>query len=135
MIRRLLPILLSLAVLLPSWAAAQDAGVETVVVWTSNRGEGKTALETLVDRFNGSSVDVQIELLAIPSKAYKSRLQAAIPRGNGPDLFIEAHELVGEWSKNRLLVPALPTDTTRFTPSAIDALRLEGHVWWITIVF
>jgi arabinogalactan oligomer / maltooligosaccharide transport system permease protein len=132
-IRRLLPILLSLAVLLPSWAAAQDAGVETVVVWTSYRGEEKTALETLVDRFNGSSVDVQIELLAIPSKAYKSRLQAAIPRGNGPDLFIEAHELVGEWSKNRLLVPALPTDTTRFTPSAIDALRYEGQLWGIPI--
>ncbi len=130
MIRRLL--ILLLLPLLIACPEQEDAG-DTVVVWTSYRGEELTALESVVEDFNSSTRDTRIELLAVPSAAYKSRLQSAIPRGNGPDLFIEAHELAGEWSKNGLLRPALPGDLDRFAPATVDALRYDGQLWGVPI--
>ena len=95
--RLLLRLLCAVTTLLPAAAfAQQDLPSEKVVLWTSYRGEERSALQALVDRHNRSAGPVEIELLAVPSKAYKTRLQSAIPRGNGPDLFIEAHELTGQ---------------------------------------
>ena len=130
MIRRLLPLLLLLLLIA---CPEQEQSGDAVVLWTSYRGEELTALEGVVEDFNTRSTDTKIELLAVPSKAYKSRLQSAIPRGNGPDLFIEAHELTGEWSKNNLLQPALEMDLDRFTPAAVEALRYGDQVWGVPI--
>ncbi len=127
--RFLLPILL-----LTACAAPPDTS-DTVTLWHSYRGAERESIDAIVDGFN-SSHDVQIEALAVPSKAYKSRLMSAIPRGNGPDLFINAHEVTGEWARSSLLKPALFTDSTpaaAFAPSTVEALSFADTVWGIPL--
>ena len=127
--RFLLPILL-----LAACAPAPDAA-DTVTLWHSYRGAERDSIDAIVAQFNASH-DAQIEALAVPSKAYKSRLMSAIPRGNGPDLFINAHEVTGEWARSSLLRPAPFTSSTpvdAFAPATIEALTFGDSVWGVPL--
>lgn len=127
--------LLVLIVLMLGCAPAPNDGPEVVSLWHSYRGAERDAIDAIVQQFNAAN-DVQIEALAVPSKAYRSRLTSAIPRGNGPDLFINAHEVVGEWSNGHLLAPAVFPESLRpeaFAASSVDALRFKDQVWGIPL--
>jgi arabinogalactan oligomer/maltooligosaccharide transport system permease protein len=129
-VRRLLPLLLILA------SCAPAADVPTVKLWHAYRGDERAALDAVVERLRQSEPGFEVEVLAVPSKAYKSRLMSALPRGNGPDLFIEAHELVGEWSNSKLLQPALfpeQTPPSAFAAPALDALRFGEQTWGVPL--
>ncbi len=115
--------LLVLITLLLGCSSGPQDGPEVVSLWHSYRGAERDAIDAIVAEFNARG-GPQIESLAVPSKAYRSRLTSAIPRGNGPDLFINAHEVVGEWSNGHLLEPALFPEgdgPDAFAPSSIDA--------------
>ena len=134
--RVLLALLAAFFMLSPSLAAAQDAG--RVLLWHAYRGEERAALEQIIRALNAERDDVRVDLLAVPHEAFRQRLTAAIPRGNGPDLFIAPHEAVGEWSTNGLLEPlpyppGLPVDA--FLPSTTDALRYDGQLWAMPLAF
>ena len=76
--------------------------------------------------------DGEVELLAIPYDAFGSKLAAAIPLGEGPDVFIDSHERLGDFI-HRGLVGALPDhalDPGDFLGPAVDAVTLpdaDGH--------
>jgi arabinogalactan oligomer / maltooligosaccharide transport system permease protein len=128
-------LLLVLITLMLGCSSAPADGLETVSLWHSYRGAERDSIDAIVGEFNASH-DVQIVSLAVPSKAYRSRLMSAIPRGNGPDLFINAHEVAGEWSNSHLLEPALfpPGDgPDAFAASAVDALRFGDQLWGIPL--
>ena len=112
----------------------KETQVETVELWHAYRGAEKEAIDRLAADFNANQGDYQLEVLAVASKAYKSKLTSAIPRGNGPDLFIEAHELVGEWARSSLIQPVSPeVELERFTERSVDALRFEGETWAVPL--
>lgn len=67
-----------------------------LVLWHSYRGQEKLALEQLVARFRKQHQRA-VETVALPHQAYAAKLNAAVPRGHGPDLFIFAHERIGTW--------------------------------------
>ena len=128
-------LLLVLAILLAA-CGGQDEGDprELVTLWHSYRGAEQEALEDLVAELEASSDSVRVETLMVPTEAYKNRLRSAIPRGNGPDLFIEAHELTGEWSESQLLRPVPESiDLEAFVPSSVDALRFGERVWAVPL--
>ena len=127
--------LLVLITLLLGCSAGPTDGPEIVTLWHSYRGAERDAIDAIVADFNASNA-VQIESLAVPSKAYRSRLSSAIPRGNGPDLFINAHEVAGEWSNGHLLQPAIFPDGAgpdAFSPASVDALRFGDQIWGIPL--
>ncbi|MEE2827717.1 MAG: extracellular solute-binding protein [Myxococcota bacterium] len=132
---RAVGLLCALLLIAASSSSCQPAeSVETVRLWHAYRGAERTAIASLVDEFNASRSDLRIEVLPVASKAYKTKLTSSIPRGNGPDLFIEAHELVGEWSDGQLIEPALPgTELAPFAPRSVDALRYRGSVWGVPV--
>jgi arabinogalactan oligomer/maltooligosaccharide transport system permease protein len=141
--RRALPHRVALAVAAPVAVAVAVAASPspsspppTVTLWHSYRGAERDALESVLSDLDASRDDLRIEVLAVPSKVYKYRLQNGIPRGNGPDLFIEAHELCGEWSRAGLLAPArFPADlpASGFAPASVEALRFDGQLWGVPI--
>ena len=133
MLRRSLPLLLMLAFAL---SCAPEVEEPTITLWHSYRGGERDALEAITTAWDEAHPEVAVDVLAVPSKAYKSRLQSAVPRGNGPDLFIEAHELTGEWSGSGLLLPALlPRGQTvaAFAAASVDAVTFEDQLWGIPI--
>lgn len=106
---------------------------KAIYVWHAYRGDEARALETLANRY-GREHGERIELLAIPFGAYASKLESAITHGNGPDLFIDAHERIGTYKRNRIIAPvgdALLPDT--FPESATRALTLDGSVYGVPL--
>jgi arabinogalactan oligomer/maltooligosaccharide transport system permease protein len=77
----------------------------------------------------------EIEALAVPHDAYARKLEAAIPIGDGPDVFIYAHERLGDFRVRQLVAPvgdALESEAA-FNPPALDALRAGGAIWGLPI--
>jgi len=110
-----------------------------IVVWHAYRGAEEAALREAVHRFNAAMPQWRITLLAIPYDAFTTKLTNAIPRGNGPDAFIAAHERIGAWSAGGLIDP-LPADAARwaegvFLPTTAAAVRANGTLWALPLTF
>jgi len=108
---------------------------EELTLWHSYRGDEKLALEEAVRSFNASHPELQVAPLAVPHEAYANKLTSAIPRGHGPDVFIFAHERLGDWSRAGLLAPVTleEKELERYYKSARDALTYEGKFWGLPL--
>nr|HPG36735.1 extracellular solute-binding protein [bacterium] len=98
-----------------------------VTIWHSYRGSEQTALEELKNKFNELDNSFNVVLLSVPYDAFANKLTNAIPRGNGPDAFIFAHERIGDWAESSIIRP-LETQTvenlrTDTIPSTLEALK------------
>lgn len=121
-------------------SASASADAETTLrLWHSYRGAEQQAVDTVVDRWNEDHPDVQVDTLAVPHEAYASKLTSAIPRGQGPDVFIHAHERLGDWADSNLIAPVGETlsddDIDKFVPVTVDALRYKEQQWGIPLAF
>lgn len=99
-----------------------------LVVWHAYRGAEAETLDALVQEWGGQN-GVVVEVVPVPYQAFANKLTASIPRGNGPDLFIAAHEQAGGWY-GAGLIAALPehaADWVGSLPSNYgDACTLDG---------
>ena len=93
------------AVAVSAGCARRDDGRETVLLWHAYSGDERAVLEGIAERFNADNDDVRIKLAAVPYDAYADKITNAIPNGNGPDLFIFAHERIGAWVAAGLIEP------------------------------
>jgi arabinogalactan oligomer / maltooligosaccharide transport system permease protein len=107
-----------------------------VVVWHPYRGGEQKALEQIAARFEAER-HVSVTLLAIPYEAYLSKLEAAIPRGNGPDVFLGPHNRLGEYLLHALVAPASETfpddDLESYEPAAVAAITHDGQRWAVPL--
>ena len=77
-----------------------------LIVWHAYSGGEERALTQVVRDFHEQHPQgPQIEAVSVPYGSFADKLQAAIPRGHGPDLFIQAHDIVGQWSEGGLIEP------------------------------
>ncbi|MDC0684150.1 extracellular solute-binding protein [Sorangium atrum] len=118
----------ALILLLPALAAAAP-----IRLWHAYRDDEARALDAIVAAFEGE----EVEVLAVPFDAYASKLQAAIPMGEGPDLFIDAHERLGDFRARDLVAPvgdALePGGEAVFQGPALAAVRQGGEILGLPI--
>jgi arabinogalactan oligomer / maltooligosaccharide transport system permease protein len=129
-IRRLLLGLIGLVVMALFGAAAGcSEPPHGIVVWHPYRGAEQKAFETVARTF-AEKHGLQVTLLAVPYDAYAAKLEAAIPRDNGPDVFISPHERLGSYLSNHLVAPvgdAFPeADVARYLPVTVDAVTDQG---------
>lgn len=123
--RRLVSVLVALLALL----LARAAGAEpNLVVWHAYREAEERALDEVLARFRAEHPGVVVESLAIPFEAYASKLEAAIPHGHGPDVFIDAHERLGDYRDRGLVAPIDPSlvDRGAYDEAALSAVSLDG---------
>ncbi len=119
--------------------AARGEPVE-VVLWHSYREREKAALEQVVEAFNRDHQDLRVRLLNVPYDAFVDKVTIATPRGQGPDLFIFAHNLIGEWvDREHLLEPITqrvpPEVLKRFLPDTVRALVYRGSLYGLPLAF
>lgn len=79
----------------------QPARAATIRLWHSQRGDEEKALEEIVSRFK----EAPVEVLAVPSDAFKSKVTSAVQFGEGPDLFIDAHNRMGDYVSRNVILP------------------------------
>ncbi len=130
---------LRLAVLLAVAAVAHLAEAREVVLWHSYRAAEAEALAEVVEAFEARYPTIRVRTLAVPYDAFASKLSTAIPRGNGPDVFIFAHERIGAWAESGVVEPldeaTLPLDLGEFLPPTVEALRYEGRLYGLPLSF
>lgn len=92
-------------------------------LWHAWRGEEEAVLAEVLATWDGPPVEV----LAVPYDALSSKLGSAIPFGEGPDVFIDSHERLGEYRRRELVAP--PGDAFEdgsFVEAAEHAVTVDG---------
>ncbi len=120
--------------------ATLEAAPRQITVWHSYRGAEETAINGLAEEFNAlHRDDIRVTLLAVPYDAFANKITSAVPRGNGPDAFIYAHERIGDWAASGIIEPLGPYYTehigTRMLPVTIEAMRSGDKLWGIPLAF
>ncbi|MCX4028394.1 maltose/maltodextrin ABC transporter substrate-binding protein MalE [Endozoicomonas sp. SM1973] len=98
-----------------------------LVIWI-NGDKGYKGLQKVADRF---TKDTEIVVkVAHPDKA-TDKFQQAAATGNGPDIFIWAHDRFGEWAKSGLIAPINPSKQTKQSIADFtwDAVTIDGNVY------
>lgn len=131
----------------PAAGAATPATAKPVgepvklVLWFSYRAAERAALEKIVAEFNASQKAIQVETLFIPYDAFADKITATIPRGAGPDLFIFAHDRIGDWAQAKVIEPIeffVGTDQAllgRFFENTVDCLTYNKSLWGLPLAF
>ena len=116
---------LATCILAPALARAE----EPVRLWHAYRGAEQEALEEIVARFDG-----EVELLAVPYDAFASKLESSIPLGEGPHVFIDAHERLGDYRERGIVAPLpSPPSPDHYAAKAIAAVTIEGQTWGLPL--
>ena len=124
--------------LIPTLAMAQER--PKIVLWHAYRGSERQALEQLVtERNQDTKVPYTIELLSIPYDALVDKITAAVPRGRGPDIFIFAHDTMGDWAEAGILLPlegkVEPTFLKHFFPQTVEPLLYRQQLYALPLAF
>ncbi len=116
-------------VLLALFATACDEGPPRLSLWHAYRGDEATALEEAVHRFELES-GLGVDVLAVPFAGYASKLEAAIPREHGPDVFVDVHNRLGKFERLGLVAPVGDAlgEAKDFAEPALKAVTVDGKV-------
>lgn len=124
-----------LAVCLSASALAAD-----LVVWHSYRAAEKTAFEKVVANYNkvAAAKGVKVTTLAVPYDAFADKITAAVPRGNGPDVFIFAQDRMGGWVEAGKTIEPIDfylDDATkaRYLPTTLEAMTYRGTTYGLPL--
>ncbi len=118
-------------------SAHAEASVEAdgrgrpITLWHAYRGAEQQALQNTLSAWKLR----QVETLAVPYDAYAAKLAAAIKLGQGPDLFIDAHERLGNYRSRKLVAPVgdALSDPDAFLPQAMAAIRHGGQAYGVPL--
>lgn len=103
--KNLLNTLFFLFFLIFAMGCSSPANENKLILWHSYRAQERAALEEIVAKYNATAPEKPVKLLYIPNDAFADKLTNSIPRGKGPDLFIFAHDRIGDWAGKLLIEP------------------------------
>ena len=113
-----------------------DADPDTVLLWHAYSGAEQEALRDSVARIEREH-GIDVRLVSVPYEAFADKLTAAIPNGNGPDLFVFAHDRIGHWTANHLIEPLEyyvdEEIADRYALEAISAMSYEGSLYGLPL--
>jgi arabinogalactan oligomer/maltooligosaccharide transport system substrate-binding protein len=118
-------------------AAAAAAATVDVVLWHAYRADEKAALEKVVATYNASQQAIQVRAQAVPYDPFVDKVTITVPRGQGPDLFIFAHNMVGNWVEKGVLEPISgrvpPAVLQSFLPQSVKALVYRKNIYGLPL--
>jgi arabinogalactan oligomer / maltooligosaccharide transport system permease protein len=115
-----------LGVLVPASARAQ----EPIRLWHAYRGAEEQALAQVLETWDGPPVIT----LAIPYDAFGSKLAAAVPLGEGPHLYIDVHERLGDYRRRRIVAPAGDAlEPDAYSETMLEAVRQDEELWAVPL--
>ena len=115
------------------------APARDVVLWHAYRGQEKKALEEAVKAFEASQSAIKVRVQAVPYDPYLDKIAITIPRGQGPDVFIFAHNMIGAWVEEGLLEPLSkrvePALLEGMLPQSVKALVYQQNLYGLPLAF
>ncbi|MBO4349409.1 MAG: extracellular solute-binding protein, partial [Proteobacteria bacterium] len=110
-------------------------------LWHAYRGAEAKALQSVANDFNAANKgQIHVTLLEVPDESFANKVFTGVPQGSGPDAFITAHDVIGNWADNKIIADLTPYiseselsdyhETTvkalRYTPNTKDNSAKEG---------
>ena len=143
----ILRVLIALLVLAPGCGERREQ--RTVTIWHSYRGGEHKALKTLVQAFNVREQKrakafrgyrpVRVRLLQISFDNLPNKITNAVPRGHGPDLFVFAHDRLGDWVSKKLVEPigfwVNQRKAEQFLPKTLAAFSLRNRLYGLPLTY
>jgi arabinogalactan oligomer/maltooligosaccharide transport system substrate-binding protein len=127
----------ALALVLSGLGCQAPTAVRTVTLWHAYDESERQTLERLAREWNQAHPEIRLELVNVPFGAFSDKITAAIPNGNGPDLFIFAHDRLGDWAEAGLVEPVeFWVDehlADRFDLQAISAMAYRGSLYGLPL--
>lgn len=117
--------------------AACDPPHHHTVLWHALQGAERDELVASVGRWNAAHPDRDVELVGVPHTAFADKLSSAIPRGNGPDLFIYPQDRIGDWA-DAGAIESLDfwlddAALDHYAPQAVAAMTYRGQRWGLPL--
>ncbi len=114
----------------PTEEPMEEAAAETfatLVIWADDKRI--PVLETLVDEFAASAgVEVILEQVQLQDMLEQTRV--AIPAGEGPDIFITAHDQIGQYVEGGLISPIdLGGKSDNIAANALEAFNYNSELY------
>ncbi len=109
-----------------------------LVVWHAYRGGEKSAFEKVVANYNAAQKKVKVSPLAVPYDAFADKITAAVPRCNGPDIFIYAQDRLGGWIDACNTIEPIDfyldkATTDRYLPSTMQAMTYRKTTYGLPL--
>ncbi len=127
----------ALVVALALAAGCGQAREPGVVLWHAYTGMERAALEETAAQWNAKHPDAPLTLVAVPHDSFADKLTSAIPRGNGPDLFIFADDRIGSWAESGTIEPIEfwvdDARADRFSAQAMSSMSYRGSLWGLPL--
>lgn len=121
----------ALLLTVPAGAKAQTVEIE---YWQYFFKERVTAIDALIKTFEAANPGIKVKHTHFPYAQYQTKVAAAVPAGEGPDVVQLYYGWLEEYRKANLLAP-LPKD--QFDPATVEkeffpivkAMKAEGSYW------
>lgn len=120
-------IALGAAILLVSTSLSSAFEQDKLLVWI-NGDKGFNGLQAIGDKFKEElGIDVVVE----HPESVTDKFQQSAATGDGPDIFIWAHDRFGEWAAAGLITPIEPSAEIKdgIFDFAWDAVTFDGKIW------
>lgn len=125
--KKVVTLALGVAALLASTSLSSAFEEGKLLVWI-NGDKGYDGLQAIGDKFKEElGVDVVVE----HPESVTDKFQQSAATGDGPDIFIWAHDRFGEWAAAGLISPVEPSAEVKdgIFDFAWDAVTFDGKVW------
>ena len=111
-------------------APALARAAAPIRLWHAYRGVEEETLQAILAALRAAG-GPEVELLAVPYDAFGSKLGAAIPLGEGPDLYIDSHERLGDYRRRGIVAPVgdALAEPAAFAANALAAVTMDGEPW------
>ncbi|TAD89755.1 MAG: extracellular solute-binding protein [Alphaproteobacteria bacterium] len=108
----------ALALTLSIGVGAARAQVVEIEYWQYTFPQRVKAINELITKFQQANPQIRVKHTDLPYNDYRTRIAAALPAGQGPDVMQLFYGWLGDYTRAKLLQP-LPADV--FPPARIDA--------------
>ena len=116
--------LVAMLCLFPLAAGAQEI---TLDLWHAYRGDEAAALQAVVNDFQDSHRNIRVNLLQVPDESFANKVFTGVPQGSGPDAFITAHDVIGNWADNKIIADLTPyvteAELSVYHETTVNAVR------------
>lgn len=111
---------------------ADEGPIATITIWADDRKVGP--LEAIAPAFTeATGVEVIVELVEFG--AIRDQVSQAAPAGEGPDIFVGAHDWTGELAANGVVAPVTLGDKEgQFVQVALNGFNFAGEVFAVPYV-
>ncbi|KGX92715.1 ABC transporter substrate-binding protein [Pontibacillus halophilus JSM 076056 = DSM 19796] len=107
----------------------EGSTTDTLTIWVNDEESQVNAIEEITGKYT-EETGIDVELTRVNMTDQIEKLDLDGPTGNGPDIFFQPHDRIGNIVLRGLAAPVdLGDETSGYSETAIEAVTYDGDVW------